>query len=192
MAPKLGLGDVVGEPHLSYEHVPPFTTRGPTIGWARRVHWLMVHSLCLPRQHVQRDPASRQVQACYADVPISARRPMAPIERAASRHGFDTVSRGRTLWRDVIKSLLLWCLADACYPAARIRRGVRASSSADLDQPIDTRPALRNWSAPTLSHTRLPAVSGSAPRGSASSPQASLVCDFRTFCRRHRIRSHLA
>jgi hypothetical protein len=118
-------GDVVGELHLWNAHLPRFTSTGPTLGWARRAHRLMVHSLTLLADHVQRQPTWRQVEAFYADAPTSAKRPVATIERAAARYGFEGVTQRRTIWRmahEVLESLLLWLLAHAYNPAALRRQ----------------------------------------------------------------------
>ena len=72
-------GDPVGELHLWNDHVPHFPSGGPTLGWARRAHALMVHSLSLLADHVATQPEWQGVQAFYADVPISPKRSLASV-----------------------------------------------------------------------------------------------------------------
>jgi hypothetical protein len=66
-------GDPVGEFHLWNDHVPRFPPGGPTLGWARQAHRLVVHSLSLLADHVENGPEWQQVRAFYADVPISSK-----------------------------------------------------------------------------------------------------------------------
>jgi hypothetical protein len=118
-------GDVVGELHLWNEHLPRFTKSGPTLGWARLAHRLMMRSLSVLADHVQRDPALQRVQAFYGDAPASPKRPLVAIERVASRYGFEPMFQHRTPGTkayEAIKSLLLLLLAYAYNPAALRRQ----------------------------------------------------------------------
>jgi YkoP domain len=118
-------GDPVGELHLWNDHVPHFPSGGPTLGWARRAHDLVVHSLSLLADHVENEPEWQGVQAFYADVPISPKRSPASVRRVSLRYGFEPALRRRTVWRsihDVIESLLLGGLAYAYNPAASHRQ----------------------------------------------------------------------
>jgi hypothetical protein len=118
-------GDPVGELHLWNDHVPHFPPGGPTLGWARRAHASMVHSLSLLADHVQNSPEWQRVKAFYADVPISPKRSTASVQRVSRRYGFEPALRRRTVWRsvhNVIESLLLGGLAYAYNPAASHRQ----------------------------------------------------------------------
>jgi len=118
-------GDPVGELHLWNDHLLHFLSGGPTLGWARRAHALMVHSLSLLADHVQNSPEWQRVQAFYADVPISPKRSLASVRRISLRYGFEPALRRRTVWHsvhDVIESLLLGGLAYAYNPAASHRQ----------------------------------------------------------------------
>ena len=125
-------GDPVGELHLWNDHVPHFPSGGPTLGWARRAHALMVHSLSLLADHVATQPEWQGVQAFYADVPISPKRSPASVRRVSRRYGFEPALRRRTVWRsvhDVIESLLLGGLAYAYNPAASHRQSFCGTGS---------------------------------------------------------------
>lgn len=116
---RVVLGDPVGELHLWNDHLPHFPTSGPTLGWARRVHNLMVHSLSLLANFVASEPEWQSLQAFYADVPISPRRSLASVRRASLRYGFEPELRHPTFWRsfcDALESLLLGSLAYAYNP----------------------------------------------------------------------------
>jgi hypothetical protein len=122
---RIMLGDPVGELHLWNDHLLYFPSGGPTLGWARRAHASMVHSLSLLADHVQNAPEWQRVQAFYADVPISPKRSLASVRRVSQRYGFEPALRRRTVWRsvhDVIESLLLGGLAYAYNPAASHRQ----------------------------------------------------------------------
>jgi hypothetical protein len=117
-------GDPVGELHLWNAHLPRFGSAGPTLGWASQAHRLMTRSMRLLAEHVGRDPGWLQVQAFYADVPISALRPVAVIRRAAHRYGLEIVPVRQAFWRPVLEaleSILLWGLAYA-YNRRALRR----------------------------------------------------------------------
>ena len=60
---RIMLGDPVGELHLWNDHLLYFPSGGPTLGWARRAHASMVHSLSLLADHVQNAPEWQRVQA---------------------------------------------------------------------------------------------------------------------------------
>ena len=118
-------GDPVGELHLWNDHVPRFPSGGPTLGWARRAHASMVHSLSLLADHVATEPEWQGVQAFFADAPISPKRSPASVRAVSRRYGFEPALRRRTVWRsvhDVIESLLLSGLAYAYNPAASHRQ----------------------------------------------------------------------
>ncbi len=115
-------GDVVGELHLWNAHLPRFTRSGPTLGWARRAHRLMVRSLSLLADHVQHHPTWQRVQAFYADVPTSAKRPLAVIDRAASRYGFAAVLQRRTFWRRTHEVIGRRSAARPCFWWSRMLR----------------------------------------------------------------------
>ena len=118
-------GDPVGELHLWNDHLLHFPSGGPTLGWARRAHALMVHSLSLLADHVATEPEWQGVQAFFADVPISPKRSPASVRAVSRRYGFEPALRRRTVWRsvhDVIESLLLGGLAYAYNPAASHRQ----------------------------------------------------------------------
>ena len=118
-------GDPVGELHLWNDHLLHFPSGGPTLGWARRAHALMVHSLSLLADHVATQPEWQGVQAFYADAPISPKRSPASVRAVSRRYGFEPALRRRTVWRsvhDVIESLLLGGLAYAYNPAASHRQ----------------------------------------------------------------------
>ncbi len=118
-------GDVIGELHLWNGQLPGFVSGGPTLGWAKRVHRMMLHSLSCLADYVQCEPTWRQVQAFYADVPTSPKRSMASVHRSASRYGFEATPQRRTAWRfahEIGESLLLRLLAHAFNPAALHRQ----------------------------------------------------------------------
>jgi hypothetical protein len=107
-------GDLVGGLHLWNEHLPRFPSGGPTLGWARRAHALMVHSLSLLADHVawERQPLCRGSDFLEAITGLGA-------------GGFEPALWRRTVWRsvhDVIESLLLGGLAYAYNSAASHRQ----------------------------------------------------------------------
>ena len=67
---RIMLGDPVGELHLWNDHVPHFPSGGPTLGWARRVHALMVHSLSLLADHVAPNRSGRECQPFMPTLPF--------------------------------------------------------------------------------------------------------------------------
>jgi YkoP domain len=118
-------GGLVGELHLWNRQVPRFASSGPTIGWARRAHRLMVYSLSRLADYVEHVPEMRRLQAFYADVPISPKQSMASVQRMAMRYGFELFPQRQTMWRfvhDPIESLLLRGLAYAFNPLALRRQ----------------------------------------------------------------------
>jgi YkoP-like protein len=109
-------GDPVGELHLWNDHLLHFPSGGPTLGWARRTHTLMVHSLSLLADHVATEQEWKGVQAFYADVPISPKRSPASVRAVCRRYGFEPALRHRIVWRsvhEVFESLLLCGLVYA-------------------------------------------------------------------------------
>ena len=103
-------GDPIGELHLWNDHLPRFPSGGPTLGWARRAHALMVHSLSLLADHVATEPEWQGAAAFYAEVPISPKRSPASVRAVSQTYGFEPTLWRRTVWRsvhDVIESLLL-------------------------------------------------------------------------------------
>ena len=57
---RIMLGDPVGELHLWNDHVLHFPSGGPTLGWSRRAHALMVHSLSLLADHAATSRSGRE------------------------------------------------------------------------------------------------------------------------------------
>jgi YkoP domain len=122
---RIFTGDLVGELHLWNMHVPIFAFGGPTIGWARRAHRLMVHSLSRLADHVEHVTEMQQVRAFYADVPISPKQSMASVQRMAARYGFELLPQRQTMWNSIhgcLESLLLRGLAYAYNPVALRRQ----------------------------------------------------------------------
>jgi len=123
---KIAPGQLVGELHCWNERVPRFPVEGPTLGWAKRAHRLVKHSLKLLAQHAQRDPVWRRAQAYSADLPISAEQTIASVRRMAAQYGFEPIPRQRTLWRvvhQITENMLLRALLYAYNPAAARRQG---------------------------------------------------------------------
>ena len=101
-------GDPVSELHLWNDHVPQFPSGGPTLGWARRAHALMVHSLSLLADHVATEPEWQGVPAFYADAPISPKRSLASV-RALSRRMASSLRFGAGLFGIPFTMLLKAC-----------------------------------------------------------------------------------
>jgi hypothetical protein len=118
-------GAAVGELHFWNEHLPPFGSGGPSIGWARMMHGRAQHSLRLLAQQVRHLPERRQVVAFYADVPISRRRSEAALRRLARRYGFECPpdrSRVGGVMHDMAYSILAWGLVASHNPIGLRRR----------------------------------------------------------------------
>lgn len=97
--------DPVGELHLRNAHMPRFGSAGVTLGWVTQTPRLVTRSMCMLAEHVARDAAWLHVQAFYAEVQISALRPVSVIRRAAHRYGLEIVPMRSARWRPILETL---------------------------------------------------------------------------------------
>jgi hypothetical protein len=124
----IAAGELIGTLHFWNEHLPRYPSPGPDLRWACLMRDRVAHSLRLLAEHVDREPAWRDVRAFYGEgMFFSSRLGLLQIERVCMRFGFEQVPteavpslrRRVHLWCD---SFTLWGLTRAFQPAALPRR----------------------------------------------------------------------
>lgn len=125
---QIATGEPIGTLHFWNEHLPRYPDTGPDLRWACTMRDQVAHSMRLLADHIETEPAWRDIRALYGDaVFFSARLGMPQIERVCMRFGFERVptESDPSLWRRFglfCESLTLWGLTRAFQPAALPRR----------------------------------------------------------------------
>jgi hypothetical protein len=122
---RLQPGEPIGTLHCWNEHFPPYPPDGPDLGWACAIRRRVRHSLCELADHVEDDPAWREVRALCAEAALSTRLGWPQVQRVAERYGFERVAPGVSVLRRLHalgESFTLWGLTRAFNPAALPRQ----------------------------------------------------------------------
>ena len=121
-------GEPVGTLHCWNQHMPRYPLEGPDLGWAGAIRQRTRHSLMLLAEHIEKEPAWREVQALCGEAALSARLGWLQVQRVAERYGFERLApTAPTLGRlhALAESCHLWGLTRAFNPAALPRQPFR-------------------------------------------------------------------
>lgn len=122
---RIEIGELVGTLHLWNEHLPRYAPDGPDLRWACAMRDQMRRSLCSLAEHVEREPAWREIRALRAEAALSTRLGISQVQRVGERYGFERVPADFSLLRRlhaVGESFTLWSLTRAFNPAALPRQ----------------------------------------------------------------------
>lgn len=122
---RVAPGEPVGALHLWNEHLPRYSDRGPDVGWACEMRRLVLHSMHLLADYVEREPDWTGVQAFCAETTLSNRLGAAQIRRLAGRYGFERIQPPRSMLRRlhaIGDCFNTWALTRAFNPAALSRQ----------------------------------------------------------------------
>jgi hypothetical protein len=122
---RIEIGELVGTLHFWNEHLPRYSEKGPDLGWACAIRDRVVHSLRAFSDHIESQPAWREVQAIRTETALPARLGAIQIGRVFQRYGFERVP---TQWsfsarlHGLGECFVLWGLTRAFNPAALPRQ----------------------------------------------------------------------
>jgi YkoP-like protein len=122
---QIRVGELVGTLHFWNEHLPRYSTKGPSLGWARIMHDRVLYSLRALADYVENDAGWREVRAVRAQAALSTRLGSSQVRRVAERYGFERVPTNPSLPRRLHalgESFTLWGLTRAFNPAALPRQ----------------------------------------------------------------------
>jgi len=124
---RIESGEMVGILHIWNEQVPRFRPDGPDLRWATDVRRRLRRSFQALAEHLEQDPAWRQVRGIHGCVAFGNRRRREQIRRAAEGFGFELVGDGavpRGL-HGLGEDFLIWAFARAFNPGALRRSPFR-------------------------------------------------------------------
>jgi YkoP domain len=119
------VGELVGTLHFWNEHLPPYSSNGPDLGWACAVRDRVVYSFCAFTDYIEREAAWQEVRAVRAETALPARRGAPQVGRVFRRYGFEQVhadSSLRARLHGLGECFVLWGLTRAFNPAALPRQ----------------------------------------------------------------------
>ena len=124
---RIEAGEIVGMLHIWNEQVPRFRLDGPDLRWAIDVRRRLRRSFRALAEHLERDPAWKEVRGIHACVVFGSRRRREQIRRAAEHFGFELVGDGAPAegWHELGEDFLIWAFTRAFNPGALRRSPFR-------------------------------------------------------------------
>lgn len=124
---RIEAGETVVILHLWNEQFPRFRLSGPDLRWAIDVRRRLRRSFKALAQHLERDPAWKDIRGIHACVTFGSRRRLCQIRRAAAGFGFELLEDGAPTesLHDRGEDFLIWALTRAFNPAALRRQPFR-------------------------------------------------------------------
>lgn len=119
------IGELVGTLHFWNEHLPPYSSDGPSLGWACAMRDRVVYSLRAFADYIERDAAWQEVRAIRAEAALPARLGVSQIGRVFRRYGFERVPTDYSFLarlHGLGDCFFLWGLTRAFNPAALPRQ----------------------------------------------------------------------
>jgi len=117
---RIEAGEIVGVLHIWNEQVPRFRLDGPDLRWAIDVRRRLRRSFRALAEHLEQDPAWREVRGIHACVVFGSRRRREQIRRAAEHFGFELIDDGASAkgLHELGEDFLIWALTRAFNPGA--------------------------------------------------------------------------
>ncbi len=126
-ATRIAAGETVAMLHIWNEQIPRFRLSGPDMRWAIDVRRRLRRSFQALAQHLEHDPAWKNIRGVHACVTFGSRQGRCQIRRAAARFGFELIEDGAPAesLHDLGEDFLIWAFTRAFNPAALRRQRFR-------------------------------------------------------------------
>ncbi len=117
---RIERGEIVAMLHIWNEQVPRFRLGGPDLRWAADVRRRLRRSFQALAEHLEQDPAWKQVRGIHACVAFGNRRRREQIRRAAEHFGFELIGDDAPPkgWHELGEDFLIWAFTRAFNPGA--------------------------------------------------------------------------
>jgi hypothetical protein len=122
---QIQVGELVGTLHFWNEHLPPYSSNGPNLGWACAIRDRVVYSLRAFTDYIESEAAWREVRAIRTETALPARLGALQIGRVFRRYGFERVPTDSSFLarlHGLGECFVLWGLTRAFNPAALPRQ----------------------------------------------------------------------
>lgn len=128
---QIEAGETVAMLHMWNEQIPRFRRTGPDLCWAIDLRCRLDRSFRALAQHLEHDPAWREVRGVHACVTFGSRRRRWKIRRAAAHFGFELIEDGAPAegLHERGEDFLIWAFTRAFNPAALSRQRFRRDRS---------------------------------------------------------------
>lgn len=128
---RIDAGETVAALHLWNEQIPRFSLAGPDLRWAIDVCRRLDRSFQALAQHLEHDPAWKDIRGVHACVTFGSRHRLWQIRRAAARFGFELFEDGACAegLHELGEDFLIWAFTRAFNPAALRRQRFRRDRS---------------------------------------------------------------
>jgi hypothetical protein len=124
---RIEAGEIVGILHIWNEQVPRFRLGGPDLRWAIDVRRRLRRSFRALAEHLEQDPAWREVRGIHACLVFGSRRRRDQIRRVAEGFGFELVGDAAPVkgLHELGEDFLIWAFTRAFNPGALRRSPFR-------------------------------------------------------------------